>query len=111
MTVTTPTLFSTSARVTWTRCARWTQAWSTTPARATTWCSTAAWATGRSRSTIVLADLSTTATVKRAVTNVGGNRGAVYRASVASQHGGGGGSASYYVTVARPVRLRRGRLV
>jgi hypothetical protein len=58
----------------------------------------------------VLADLNTTATVKRTVTNVGGNRGAVYRASVASQHGGGG-SASYYVTVARPVRLRRGRLV
>jgi subtilisin family serine protease len=72
---------------------------------------------------IVLADLSTTATVRRTVTNVGANRAAVYRAFVASPPGARaavwppelafsphqhGDRASYYVTVS-PAKPSRGR--
>ncbi|XP_066400058.1 subtilisin-like protease SBT3.18 isoform X3 [Miscanthus floridulus] len=73
---------------------------------------------------IVLPDLGGTVTVKRTVTNVGANRDAVYRVSVASPQGaraevwprelafssrhGGGEQASYYLTVT-PAKLSRGR--
>ena len=72
---------------------------------------------------IVLPDLSAPVTVKRTVTNVGANRGAVYRAAVASLQGAraevwppelafspyhGGDAASYYVCVA-PAKPSRGR--
>lgn len=72
---------------------------------------------------IVLPDLSAPVTVKRPVTNVGANRGAVYRAAVASLQGAraevwppelafspyhGGDTASYYVCVT-PAKPSRGR--
>ncbi|TKV98095.1 hypothetical protein SEVIR_9G538200v4 [Setaria viridis] len=71
---------------------------------------------------IVLPDLSAPVTVKRTVTNVGPNRGAVYRAAVASPQGARaevwprelafspyhGDTASYYVSVA-PAKPSRGR--
>jgi len=72
---------------------------------------------------IVLPDLSAPVTVKRTVTNVGANRGAVYRATVVSPQGAraevwppelafspyhGGDTASYYVCVT-PAKPSRGR--
>ncbi|XP_039779893.1 subtilisin-like protease SBT3.18 isoform X4 [Panicum virgatum] len=71
---------------------------------------------------IVLPDLSAPVTVKRTVTNVGANRGAVYRATVVSPQGARaevwppelafsphhGDTASYYVSVT-PAKPSRGR--
>ncbi|RLN39479.1 subtilisin-like protease SBT3.5 [Panicum miliaceum] len=73
-------------------------------------------------SAIVLPDLSAPVTVKRTVTNVGANRGAVYRAAVTSPQGARpevwppelafspyhGDTASYYVSVT-PAKPSRGR--